>query len=156
MEMKRIFNVQGDYIETQNITVNEGGVLNFGLAETSSCKEKDRPPLPLASPPLWGEMNGDEDGNECEVEPVKRRNFGLMMHSGHSPVQIEQAMERLRIMCKGSNSRALMRLLVELDKDGYIQIDDVKANELYKELAAAFDMPLITKKAFAESYRLIG
>lgn len=132
MEMKRIFNVQGDYIETQNITVNEGGVLNFGLARTS-C---------------------DEDA--AEAEPVKRRNFGLMMHSGHSPVQIEQAMERLRIMCKGSNSRALMRLLVELDKDGYIQIDDVKANELYKELAAAFDMPLITKKAFAESYRLIG
>ena len=132
--MERTFNIQGNYIEQQIINVNDGGVLNMTCEEPQTTELKD----------------------DMTARKAVHRNFGLMMHSGHTPTEIDAAMERLRIMCRGNNSRALMRLLVELDKDGFIQIDDVKANELYNELIAAFDLPSITRSAFTESFRLIG
>lgn len=97
-----------------------------------------------------------DDNRTVNVEQTVRPNFAFMMHSGHSPEQIAEAMERLSILCAGKNSRALMRKLVELDKDGYIQLDDVKPKELYHELKRSFSMPSITESALAESYRLMG
>lgn len=120
-----------EHIETQNFTFNIDKVESMNVGE------------PLTQE---GEKNDEK----------QYRSFGLMMRSGHSPVQIEQAMEKLRIMCAGKNSRALMRTLVALDNEGYIQLEDIKASELFKELEAAFPIPYITQTAFAESYRLIG
>lgn len=123
-----------EHIETQNFTFNIDKVESMNVGKADEPKQA-----------------------EATDEPEKQfRSFGLMMRSGHSPVQIEQAMEKLRIMCAGKNSRALMRTLVALDNEGYIQLEDIKASELFKELEAAFPIPYITPTAFAESYRLIG
>lgn len=123
-----------EHIETQNFTFNIDKVESMNVGKADEPKQA-------------------EVIDEAEKQ---YRSFGLMMRSGHSPVQIEQAMEKLRIMCAGKNSRALMRTLVALDNEGYIQLEDIKASELFKELEAAFPIPYITQTAFAESYRLIG
>lgn len=130
-----------EHIETQNFTFNIDKVESMNVDSPS-------PRSPGVGEPLTQEGRTNDE--------KQFRSFGLMMRSGHSPVQIEQAMEKLRIMCAGKNSRALMRTLVALDNEGYIQLEDIKASELFKELEAAFPIPYITPTAFAESYRLIG
>lgn len=49
-EMNRVFNIKGNYIETQNITVNEGGVVNFteGKSAEEEPTAEDVPPRELA------------------------------------------------------------------------------------------------------------
>ena len=99
-----------------------------------------------------------DDNRAVTVEQTVEapRAFGLLMRYGHSPQEIAEEVERLRILCEGKNSRALMRKLIEMDKAGYIQLDDVKPRELYQELKASFGLSNITERALSESYRLMG
>lgn len=134
----RIFNFAKEvtYIEHQEVTVEAGGVFNNGPHK------------------LEGET--DDEGTSGE-EPSARtvRTFGFIIRSRHSPKDIEAKMESLRLKCHNGNSRSLVRMLYELNDDGFIDISDVSATELYKELERVFGLTGVKQRAFIESYRLM-
>lgn len=95
---------------------------------------------------------------ECTVDETKNvkaaPTFAFIIRRHHSQAEIDDAMEKLSVKWQGTNSRALARTLVDLDKDEFIDISDVSAAELYKELSRVFGVPNIKKDTFAESLRI--
>ena len=133
----RIFNFAKEvtYIESQTITVESGAVFNNGPHK----------------------LENGEDGNSSDEElPSKtEKTFGFIIRSRHSPKDIDAKMESLRVKCHNGNSRSLVRMLYELNDDGFIDISDVGATELYNELERAFGLAGVKLRTFIESYRLM-
>lgn len=99
------------------------------------------------------EKYGNATDHKAEILKEDSRSFAFMMHSGHSEEQIQAAMDGLRVVCKGKNAHAIARKLWELNKAGFILIDDEKPSNVYNELSAVFGVPNINEKAFREAFR---
>ena len=124
------------------------------LAETLSYMGVSRRELyDVYAAVLLLEKYGNATDHKAEKLKEDSRSFAFMMHSGHSEEQMQTAMEGLRVVCKGKNARAIARKLWELNKAGFILIDDEKPLNVYKELSAVFGIPNINEKAFREAFR---
>ena len=124
------------------------------LAETLSYMGVSRRELyDVYAAVLLLEKYGNATDHKDEKLKEDSRSFAFMMHSGHSEEQMQTAMEGLRVVCKGKNAHAIARKLWELNKAGFIQIDDEKPSNVYNELSAVFGIPNINEKAFREAFR---
>lgn len=124
------------------------------LAETLSYMGVSRRELyDVYAAVLLLEKYGNATDHKAEKLKENSRSFAFMMHSGHSEEQMQTAMEGLRVVCKGQNAHAIARKLWELNKAGFILIDDEKPLNVYKELSAVFGIPNINEKAFREAFR---
>ena len=124
------------------------------LAETLSYMGVSRRELyDVYAAVLLLEKYGNATDHKAEKLKEDSRSFAFMMHSGHSEEQMQTAMEGLRVVCKGNNAHAIARKLWELNKAGFILIDDEKPLNVYKELSAVFGIPNINEKAFREAFR---
>ena len=124
------------------------------LAETLSYMGVSRRELyDVYAAVLLLEKYGNATDHKAEKLKEDSRSFAFMMHSRHSEEQIQTAMEGLRVVCKGKNAHAIARKLWELNKAGFIQIDDEKPSNVYNELSAVFGVPNINEKAFREAFR---
>lgn len=124
------------------------------LAETLSYMGVSRRELyDVYAAVLLLEKYGNATDHKAEKLKEDSRSFAFMMHSGHSEEQMQTAMEGLRVVCKGQNAHAIARKLWELNKAGFILIDDEKPLNVYKELSAVFGIPNINEKAFREAFR---
>ena len=102
---------------------------------------------------ISGEGVRKEEKGDTTVS-VDGRQFGFMMHSGHSEEEIARAMEGLYVACGGSNAHAIARKLLELNDAGFIQIDDEKPSDVYSELCRVFGELNVSSKAFSEALRI--
>lgn len=68
----RVFNIAGNYIEHQEITVESGGVLNFGEARKDDVEATERGSEELISE-LKVVFYGDEDVTSLFLEDIKGR-----------------------------------------------------------------------------------
>lgn len=130
-------------------TIINGGTFN-GDVYTSELRKKPAATAEASA----ATTDTPAAGKPQKAEEAKR--FGFIIYRRHSQAEIEAQMESLSIKCQGTNSRALMRLLNDLDKEEYIDISDVTAAELYAELVRVFGLPQIKKRTFAEAFRHIG
>lgn len=102
-EEKRIFNINGNYIEKQEITVENGGILNFGnTAEPEETPDDDDMKAELLSVFM---------GNEEETE-----KFIMAIKTFEKDIQITahvKALCRQRVISEKSKGRVLWNILTK-------------------------------------------